>query len=257
MSRVDKKIFIGTVLLEKNRWKSRIPSLLVSEWAERFRNDGFDGIELWENHVLLNSPEEIDALKNSGFPIAVYNSYVTFDDEGAEKRARAADAACRLGAKAVKYNFGDDISLRDTYIKNLKDWVSKLPSDCRILCECHANTIMEDPVFAAEVFRELGEDRYQAIVHGMIDPSDLEKWFVHLGKTITHVHVAGMKDGKYIRLRKIQERLKENLKIMRDAGFSGSFTLEFTEGCATPGENIEDVYNSALDDLKVLREALL
>ncbi len=257
MSSVDKKIFIGTVLLEKNRWKSRIPSLLVSEWVDRFKKDGFDGMELWENHVLLNSPEELDALKNSGFPVTVYNSYVTFDDEGAEKRAQAADAACKLGAKAVKFNFGNDMSLRDTYIKNLKDWVSKLPSDCRILCECHSGTIMEDPAFAAEVFKELGEDRYQAIVHGMIEPSELEKWFNHLGKAITHVHVQALQDGKYVRLRKIPERLKENLKIMKDAGFAGSYTIEFAEGCATPDENIEDVYSSALDDLQVLREALV
>ena len=48
----DGKIYIGTILLEVNRWTAgKEPSYLVSEWVERFAEAGFDGMELWQFHA--------------------------------------------------------------------------------------------------------------------------------------------------------------------------------------------------------------
>ena len=66
------EIFLGTILLEPNRWpdkaestysrlqklspfKQGTPQILASQWMERVVADGFDGIELWANHALLCS----------------------------------------------------------------------------------------------------------------------------------------------------------------------------------------------------------
>ena len=51
-------IFLSSVLLEKNRWDSRIPSLKISDWLRSIADAGFDGVELWENHLLLADAAE-------------------------------------------------------------------------------------------------------------------------------------------------------------------------------------------------------
>lgn len=50
--------------------------------------------------------------------------------------------------------------------------------------------------------------------------------------------------------------LEMNLKMMSEAGYTGSFTLEFTEGVNTPEETHEDLYQCALEDLSLLRRCL-
>ena len=131
------QIYLGTILLEKNRWpdspvtrfsigerlcrgRGALPSLQVSEWAERARADGFDGLELWENHALLVSDEELARLGRMPLPVAVYNSYFGLDDEDALWREVAAEAVLGLQAAGVKYNFGPDPARRDTYLRDLR-----------------------------------------------------------------------------------------------------------------------------------------
>ena len=56
------EIYIGTILLERNRWtRDKKPTCLVSEWIPRFKEAGFDGMELWENHAALASSTELKA----------------------------------------------------------------------------------------------------------------------------------------------------------------------------------------------------
>lgn len=250
------KIFLGTILLEKNRWTSRIPSYRVSEWYERIVQDGFDGIELWENHFLKADAEEKSALISKAAPVAVFNTYDEFTDETKEYRLQTAAAINDLKAKAVKFNFGNDRSRIDEYVKNLVEWAALLPPDCRLLCECHPHTVMEHRDIATEVFNRLGDERYQAIIHVFESPESINPWFEALGSRIVHAHVRMTQDSAYLKLRKKPDKVKEGLDCMFRNGFNGTFTIEFTEGVRTPDENIDDLYACALDDMKFLRECL-
>jgi sugar phosphate isomerase/epimerase len=254
------EIFIGTVLMEMNRWGSRIPSFLVSDWIERFKADGFDGIELWENHALLAEPGEFKKLETSRLSIAIYNSYASFDDspEAKQKRERAAAAAGKLGAKGVKFNFGNEPTLLDTYIRNFNEWVKMLPPDCRLLCECHPDTVMEDPETAGKVLAELAEGRCRAIIHPFSSLKMTEEWFKHLGSRITHAHISIYNDKwQGMRLKDNQELVEEGLRIMNNYVFKGTYTIEFTEGIRAKDENIEGLYRCAVDDLRYLRERII
>lgn len=252
------RIYIGTILLEKNRWaKGKQPSYSVREWLPRFEKDGFDGLELWENHVLLAPPEEAQALERSRVPVAVYNTYMGFDDRGEEARRKAAQMAARLKAQSVKYNVGADKAKTAEYVNNVRAWAEMLPKDCRLLCECHAGTIMEKPGQAAEVFAELKDEaRFQAIVHPFTEsPESLRAWFRALGpKRITHAHVQYREKGTLKKLSADAARNKEILAVLREAGFAGTYTLEFTEGTSAPGgENMESLYRAALEDRDFLQ----
>ncbi|WP_163854845.1 sugar phosphate isomerase/epimerase family protein [Paenibacillus elgii] len=251
----ENKLYIGTILLERNRWAAeRKPSYAVSDWQERFCEDGFDGMELWENHALLADERELSALEASG-RVAIVNSYIGFEDgdEAERKREAAAALVKRLRAPAVKFNLGADPAQLPVYIANVKRWAELLPSDCRILCECHPGTAAEHPDAAAEMLRRLGDGPFQAIVHPFYCMGELEDWFKKLGSAITHAHVQLRdEDNRFIRLSHRPELVKDRLAWMRRMGFRGSFTLEFAEGVRV-NEDRETLYESALEDLQILR----
>ncbi len=253
-------ILIGSILLERNRWKNpKTPTYRVSEWIERFTEAGFDGVELWEYHATLASPEEQKALEASSLPITIFNSYASFDENGAQARASAAEFAARLKSQGIKYNLGPDPNAMDTYRKALVAWEKTVPEGVRLLCECHPNTVLEKPEQAAAFLAPFDPSRYQVIVHGFYNPiAPLAEWFRLLGPRITHVHVQMIDPdhpkGRRICLDRRPQDAKDALKVMRDHGFSGTFTLEFTEGTSAPDENMEDLFQAALRDFAFLKE---
>lgn len=253
------QIYIGTVLMELNRWSSRVPSFLVSDWIDRFKNHGFDGIELWENHALMASGEEFKKLEDSNLPISIYNSYVNFDDsmEAKEKREKAAIAANKLKVTGVKFNFANEISMMEKYITNFLEWKKNFSDDCRILCECHPDTVLEVPEIAKKVFEIFDDERCQAIVHPFSNIKNTEEWFKCLGDKITHAHVSIYNDKwQAMRLKNNKAIVEAGLEVMDKYGFKGTYTIEFTEGIRAEDENINGLYNCAVDDLNYLRERI-
>jgi excisionase family DNA binding protein len=256
-TRCGGEIYIATILLEPNRWTDAMrPSYAVSEWLGRFRDAGFDGMEVWENHAALCGPRELEALAASDFPCRVFNTYAGFDAAGAEQRARAAQLADRLGAGRVKFNFGSDAERLDEYLAALTAWAGMLPDGCRPLCECHHGTVLEEPERAADAFRRLGGLEVEVIVHPLFLSSHaLRRWLDAFGANVTHAHVQ-LRDehGVFQRLGSSPGLVRERLAILAEGGFRGSFSLEFTAGTRTRGETHERLWRNALADLAFLRE---
>jgi hypothetical protein len=239
-------IYISSVLLEKNRWSTRVPSLKVSDWSRRLFDAGFDGIELWENHLLLVEAAERDAVLAGPLPVTVLNTYCAFDDAGAESRAASAKLAGFLSAPAVKFNLGDDPALAQVHIDNLTAWRELLPADCRLLCECHPGTILEEPERAAKILAPLQD--IEIIVHAFSGDDDtvLQRWLEAFGPAVTHIHGV-LKDRSHVPGR---------IDILRSAGFSGTCSIEFCEGVAQPPEDMSRLLATAADDLHYLRKEL-
>jgi sugar phosphate isomerase/epimerase len=248
------EIYIGTILLEKSRWaEDKTPTFRVSEWAGRFADAGFDGMELWECHATLAGRDEVTALEASGCPVAVFNSYASMDDAGAEARRQAAELTRRLGARGVKFNVGRDPQARETYVCTVREWGDDFAEDVRLLCECHSGTIIEEPKDARRFFEDVGGDRWQVIVHAFSYPERLDEWFDEFGERLSHVHVQLSRDGQYMRLERWPERVDETLEVLTRRGFAGTYTLEFTEGTRTEGETMGLLWDNALRDLEFLR----
>ncbi len=248
------RIYIGTILLEPNRWSpGRLPSYPVSEWLDRFARDGFDGLELWENHAALCPAAELARLEQARLPIAVFNSYAGLDADQGGERERSAGLANRLKATAVKFNLGRDRAAGARYAGNALAWAQTMPQVARMLCECHAGTIMEDPATAQAIYATWDDGRFQAIVHpcGMEEEQMLQM-LRRLGpRIVTHAHVAlgGHTPEK-------ERAAQRRIRLLQDLGFAGSFTLEFTEGTGAGNENREAMYGRALRDLEFLRKMI-
>jgi sugar phosphate isomerase/epimerase len=252
----ENDIYLGTVLLEKNRWLDgeRVPSFAVSDWVDRIAEAGFDGIELWQNHAFLVPREEQEKLRASPIPVKIFNSYDRCGRETQEERARAAEMAEFLSADGMKFNFGRDPARHAEYCETVKTWRAMLPRDFRFLCECHGGTTIEDPRRAAETFEQLGRSDYEIIIHGFGGgQADVMGRFKLHGRRITHIHacLSGARDGAMR-----ETAVRARTRLLRDLGFRGSFTIEFTEGVGSDDEDAEMLFRNAVRDMQALRQCL-
>jgi sugar phosphate isomerase/epimerase len=248
------QIYLGSILLEPNRWKGeKEPSYRVSEWLERIQNAGFDGVELWENHFLKADASEREELISSRM-VTLFNSYAPLDDEAQAARETAAQNALLCGATAMKFNTGNDESQSEIYLANARHWADSARG-VKLLCECHPGTLLETPQAAKRAFDEW-DNRFGAMIHPFsTELKVLEEWLALLGPKIQHAHVQiRHENGRPARLNHYPQQAKDALKILRDGGFTGSFTLEFTEGTSTENDTPETLWQNALDDLRFLRE---
>ena len=115
---------------------------------------------------------------------------------------------------------------------------------------------MEDPDSAKAFFDALDIDGWEIIVHCFIPEMDiLKRWFDNFGSKVTHAHVQLRNEEREVqRLQDYPERAKVALQVMSDYDFSGSIAVEFAKGTREPGENMDDLWVAALDDLSFLRE---
>jgi len=251
----QKNIYIGTVCLDRNRWGSRQPSIAVSDWLKRFEADGFDGVELWEFHYLAADEAERERLAASAVPLAVYNSYVGFADQDAAARAKAADAIARLQAKAAKYNLGPDASKLDEYRRNLLAWAQQVPASCRLLCECHPGTVLENVQDAVAFFNDLDPERFGVIAHVMGDAETLQPWFSGFQGRVGHLHVQMRGPDTDPTVPENRPPFDACFEVAKAHGFQGTMAIEFSRGIGR-GEDTEAIYRNACADLAYCREAL-
>lgn len=246
------QIYLGTVLLENNRWgEGRTPSFKVSDWTQRIADDGFDGLELWENHALLADKEELERLRNGPCPVKIFNAYDVGESETLESRRRIAQMCSLLGAEGMKYNFGKNPERRDEYIRNFQEFREMFPESFRFLCECHRGSGMEDAELAAETFAQFEGKGFEAIIHGLDnDEATVRERFAAYGDRITHIHGFMSKQGLML-----EDDLRRRLDLLGELGFSGTFTIEFTEG-VRDGRTMEELYQNALRDYHLLRKCL-
>jgi sugar phosphate isomerase/epimerase len=231
-----------------------VPSFEVSPWIPRFKEDGFDGIELWEFHYTLASEEERERLVDASGDIPIYNSYVGFEDADAPARHVAIEAIKRLGVRGVKYNLGKDVAKLGEYRRNLLAWESQLPDACTLLCECHFGTVVEDPETIAAFFADLPSERFGVILH--LDPgAEMQSWFNALGPRIRHVHVQMRRpDGDPAVPENVPAIQKAYADIVKN-DFQGAITMEFSRGIGQE-ENIEEIYANVCADLAFARSSL-
>jgi len=261
-------ILLGTVAIEPIRWvrpvgaarpETATAPIHLAAWMDRVADAGFDGIEVWEPHVLGALMAERDRIVQHALPIVVWNSYVSLDDDDPAQRAAIGEAATAAGATGIKYNVGNDPAQVDAYAARVAAWLEVLPDAVRLLCECHAGTaIAEDPALAARLFQRAGgPERVQAIVHTHESDEHLRARFDHYGERIAHVHVNFLDpNGLAPPLAQREDRLVEVVSLLRSRGFDGSWTIEFCHGLNTDRDRPDALIDQAADDLAVLRRIL-
>lgn len=246
-------VYLATIALEKNRWTTRQPSYAVSDFLPRLGSDGFDGIELWENHFLLADAQERRRLTDSCIPL-IFNTYARFD-EGLTPQLRAvADAICGLNTFAVKFNLEPSDTPISDQLDTLCRFAALLPDGVKLLSECHPGTLMEQPEDAKAILDQLPADRFGAILHLAPVKGGNARRFELYGDRIHHLHAHLLEPGTvhYLRLDSMPGVARDHLRALKSWGFTGTVSVEFTETLDTP----EATYQNCVADLHFIKEAL-
>ncbi|MEI8198248.1 MAG: hypothetical protein WCI73_20335, partial [Phycisphaerae bacterium] len=176
---------------------------------------------------------------------------VSLDADGENARRAVAGLVRELKTVIVKFNVSNSPETLASGLRTAREWAALMPG-VDLLCECHPGTALEDPVVAVRALADFPE--IGVIVHPFSCP-DLTTWFKHLGARIRHAHVQVV-DAEWRRwcLRDKSVLVRERLAILRGAGYTGSFTIEFTAGVGVALEDREALFAAACDDLAFLRE---
>ncbi len=243
--------YLSTVALEKNRWSSRIPSLLVSDYLDRLTHDGFSGIELWENHYVLASKEE--QKKICSFPgTIIFNTYASFENGITDALKRLSDILHDLHVSGVKFNFGKNPEAESSQIETLLAFLPYLPENTTMLCECHPGTVAEKPENAKKLLDLLPADRFKAIVHLSPENGYNAKRFALYPERIIHLHCQLRHPGQQgrSRLDAYPGIASDRILALQSWGFRGSASIEFTED----GNSPDETYLNCVRDCHFLQE---
>jgi len=253
MSQGTHRIFLGTILLERNRWAKggRAPSFLVSDWTQRIHDDGFDGMELWEDHALLADEQERQRLRTGPAPVVLINSYAGCETADLLQRQRSAELAHYFEAEGMKFNFGKVPERQEAYIENVRAWCGMLKPGFRMLSENHRGTTTADAQLAARTYHQLSDLPVEGIIHFGNDEADYRQRFDAYADRITHIHCALSTEHGPMP----EEEVRRRVAWLREFGFAGTYTIEFTQGVRSDVP-IDGLYANAVRDLRVLREAL-
>lgn len=245
---MNTKHYLATVGLERNRWGSRDPSIRVSEWIDRVLKDGFDGLELWSYHYLRADEAEQERLIARQDAIAVYNSYVGFDDDSAEQRTIEADAIAKLGTTDVKYNLGHHTEQLAAYKRNLLAWAETLPAATRLICECHQGSAVDTVESSQAFFGDLDPEKFVILVHPLGDPQAAKPWFDAFGSRIVELHIQLRPPEADPDVPACREGLDRSVELVKSYHLPLNIVLEFTRGIKRD-EDTEEIYANFLKDL--------
>lgn len=248
---------LSTLLLEKNRFNGKGPSLLVSEWMEEAGEAGFAGLEIWINHLLFSSRSEWEAImdhsRDSDLPISALVAALPVD--GSDKSQRFRDSVIEaidyFRPDALKFTLPDPRSPEG--LEFAKEWSRDVPRDTNLLFD-------GGEAFGAEAVAEarkaLEGGRFKAVLHPFqIAPAELDAALAAAGDFVGNLGVQAKKAGKHILLEESGEEPRKIIAAARAKGFKGDWTLEFTKGTGLPGEDIEGQFDNAEKDLNFLIEA--
>ncbi len=142
----------------------------------------------------------------------------------------------------VKYNLGNDANRIPEYRRNLLAWSGQLPAACRLLCECHPDTVLETVEAAAAFFADLDPARFGVIAHVRGDCAGLANWLATFESRVQHLHIQAREPVT-------------GAEVLRERSYAGSAAIEFTRGIGRD-EQIETLYANALSDLNWCRAML-
>lgn len=250
---------LGTVLLERNRWRNQLPPALpLHRWMEPILQAGFDGVEVWERHWWASeAPAALELLLKKG-RTTLFNTYADLaGNEAARGRRKAvAEAAARLGAAGLKFNTGPSAESWEAEREEALVWADLLPPGVRLLCEGHSGTSLETPTEAARSLTFWPPERFGMIVHPCsFATNGLEAWMHCCGDRVVHLHWQLRRpESGWRALRDERELVRQALRTLREYRFHGTATLEFTQGVQTPDETPESLLENARLDVAFLRE---
>jgi hypothetical protein len=260
-------VYLSTMLLEKNRWNGKGPSLLVSDWMEPIGEAGFAGLDIWMNHLRFSSRSEWELIKDmaadSDLALALISATVPTDNSDKSQRLRESilEACDYFRPDGLKLSLAEDARLRGPVavpvesLEFIRTWGQDVPREIGLLFDAGEGPSSLDALALAR--KTLSGDRYKAVLHPfLLPPRRFEAALEASGDFIANLGVQAKKDGEWILIEDEPDAHFQVLAAARTHGFKGTWSLEYTKGIGLPGEDIDDLFDNAEKDLNFMIESM-
>jgi hypothetical protein len=260
-------VYLSTILLEKNRWNGKGPSLLVSDWIEPIGEDGFVGVDLWMNHLRFSSRSEWELIKakstDTDVALAIISAVIPTDASDKSQRLRDGilEACDYFHPENLKFSLIEDSGMRskasdpEVSLEFIRTWAQDLPKDINLLFDVGQAQVDLESINQAR--KILTGSRFKlALQPFLLPPKEFEAILAATGEFLGNLGVQS-KSGKEWRL--LADDSTNSLQIIglaRSGGFKGTWTLDYTKGVGIASKGIDDLFDNAEKDLNYLTEAM-
>ena len=188
----------------------------------------------------------------------IFNTYALPTRGDRHRWRESISLATTLAAAGIKFNLGADPARAGEHRDVLLETLSSLPERIELLCECHPGTIVERPEEAARFFESPELEAVRFIIHPfLIGPAKLRRWFDALPGRLAHAHSQMRdRDNRMLPLASRPEYVAGQIGILRELGYTGSFSIEFVEGTGTGRDLPSHTFAAAVNDMSTLRALL-
>lgn len=258
-------VYLSSLLLEKNRWNGKGPSLLVSDWMGYIGEAGYAGVDLWMNHLRFTSRSEWELIQEqsqaSDLSLACISATVPTDASDKSQRLREAiiEACDYFNPDSLRFAFTDPNregfgkKIQSGELEFMNTWSKDLPRETGLIFEA-GNLSFEDLLLARET---LDPKRFKAAIQPfLMSANDLEKSLKIEGKFICNLGVQAKQGKDWILLADKSAEIKQAVAFIRKEKFTGTWTLEGTDGMGAKAEDIDEIFDNAESDLNFLVDAI-
>jgi hypothetical protein len=268
MTYASSPVYLSSLLLEKNRWNGKGPALPVSEWIEPIAESGFNGCELWFNHLAFVSRSDWEAIKaeaalhQAEIPM-LYGHLPTESTEKAKRQREALlDAVDFFRPKALRFHLGEPLTA-DGYLKKLAarvqaaaEIVRDIGRDTQLVFECQLYPFRVEE--AKAVLEGVDSSRTTLAIRPFeMTRGDLEAAFGLGRDAVSHFGVRIKQGNDYVGLVSKADLCKQVLVQSRKLSFIGPWILETTAGVGGKSEDVVDLFDAAERDMNFLQELFL
>lgn len=252
------QIILNTIALEPNRWtEGKIPHFRLEELLEPIAETGFESLEVWQNHLALRDPEEVEEIAQRaeslglGFPIV--GMYPRFHLEGEERQAELArfdgmvEKMDLLEADILKLMPGQVASadltpeLWERSVDFMREVIERTEDSGIIFTlETHGGTVADDPDALERFMEDVDSDRLEVCwqPYDFTSTGRAVKLFDRFADSIVHLHLQGRREGQMELLEKSDIDYRQVLGHIFNTDFDGYISIEFVRDCVV--ESPED-----------------
>jgi hypothetical protein len=265
MSYASSPVYLSSLLLEKNRWNGKGPALPVAEWIEPIAESGFNGCELWFNHLAFVSRSDWEAIRSEAtlhqaeIPMIFGHLPTETTEKAKRQRESLLDAVDFFKPKALRFHLGEPLTV-DGYLKKLParaeaaaEIVRDIGRDTQLVFECQVYPFRAEE--AKVVLEKIDPSRVSLSIRPFeMTRGDLEAAFGLSSKAVSHFGVRVKHGSEYVGLVSKADLCKQVLVQGRKMNFIGPWILETTAGVGAKSEDVVDLFDAAERDLNFLQE---
>ena len=249
------QLLLNTVMLEVNRWTQdhQLTAPLI-DLLPGIKRAGFNALEVWQYHLSRLDRTELDALIRTlgelEMRVDVVGIYPLLHQTGPEGDAAAAlaerimDYTALLGAKVAKVFAGRvpsaqaDEACRARSIEGLRTLAEQAARHgMEMTAETHGNTLADTTESTLQLLDELSDISSFGICYQPYTFKDTRTALAEydaVAHAVRHVHLQNRNDDGNCRLPDGWLDYRRLLTHIKQAGFTGPLSLEFTAGLFPP-----------------------